>query len=798
MQYVPFGKHGFDVSRLGFGCMRLPTKQEGEQRVIDREAAIPLIRRGIDGGVTYVDTAYPYHNGESEIVVGLALKDGYRERVKLTTKLPIWAVNEEKDMNRLLDEQLKKLDVPYVDFYLLHAMGNDRLDQRDERKGRYRAMKKISALLLAILLVLGTLPGMADSSLTVGNPTPMRGEFFTELWGNATSDNDVRDLLHGYNLTYWDGYQRNFATDPSVVKSLEVSDDPATGDRSYVFTLMDDLLYSDGSRITAWDYAFSLLLQMSYEVSQIGGTPLHRDYIAGAEAYRADAEAYWTAVEADPEKAQQIEGGVITRLAGVRVLADDMLQITVVHNYLPFYYELGLMRLNPYPIGVIAPGVVVKDDGSGVYLANEDDTVREPAFNAELLNKTILDPETGYLSYPSVVSGPYCLTDWDGVTAKLAINSYYKGNASGVKPTIQQLIFTVADNDTMMDQLKNGEFGLLNKVLRVDSVLAGEELVKEGSFRSSAYPRTGLSFISFCCERPAMASQAVRQAIAWCIDRDALIEDYTGKFGQRVDGYYGVGQWMYGIIAGTVLPPVEPPKDKTDDAAVQAYLDAIAPYKKLSLKDLTAYTADTDQAAALLDADGWTLNEQGIREKEIDGEKVTLELTLIYPEGNDIYLSFEKNAVPYLKEAGIELTMKALPMGQLLSQYYKQDDREADMYYLASNFELLFDPSEHFQTADDGSHNWSYTNCADQQLYDLALAMRTTEPDDPLTYCQKWIAFQKEFNMQLPMLPIYSNTYFDFYFQDLQEYWITNETSWGIAIVGSYIEAPPETIAEEN
>ncbi len=129
MQYVPFGKHGFDVSRLGFGCMRLPTKMEGDNQVVDREAAIALIRRGIDGGITYVDTAYPYHGGESEIVVGQALKDGYRERVTLTTKLPIWAVNEEKDMNRLLDEQLKKLDVAYLDFYLLHAMNGERLDK---------------------------------------------------------------------------------------------------------------------------------------------------------------------------------------------------------------------------------------------------------------------------------------------------------------------------------------------------------------------------------------------------------------------------------------------------------------------------------------------------------------------------------------------------------------------------------------------------------------------------------------------------------------------------------------------
>ena len=129
MQYVPFGKHGFDVSRLGFGCMRLPTVKDGDRDVIDREKAIGMIRHGIDEGITYVDTAYPYHGGESETVVGLALKDGYREKVTLTTKLPVWAVNEEKDMNRLLDEQLKKLDVPYLDFYLLHAMGKDRIEK---------------------------------------------------------------------------------------------------------------------------------------------------------------------------------------------------------------------------------------------------------------------------------------------------------------------------------------------------------------------------------------------------------------------------------------------------------------------------------------------------------------------------------------------------------------------------------------------------------------------------------------------------------------------------------------------
>lgn len=134
----PFGKSATHVSRLGFGMMRLPTVtlQDGSQ-AIDREEAIRMLRHGIDGGISYVDTAYGYHGGESEIVTGLGLKDGYRERVLLTTKLPQWLVENYGDMDRLLDEQLKKLDVSYLDFYLLHALNGaafDRLKALEYRK----------------------------------------------------------------------------------------------------------------------------------------------------------------------------------------------------------------------------------------------------------------------------------------------------------------------------------------------------------------------------------------------------------------------------------------------------------------------------------------------------------------------------------------------------------------------------------------------------------------------------------------------------------------------------------------
>ncbi len=122
MQRVSFGKLGFDVSRLGFGCMRLPTVKKDDKNVIDTPEAIRMIRAAIDAGVDYVDTAYGYHNGESERLVALALKDGYREKVKLATKLPQWLVKEPADMDRLLNEQLQKLETDHVDFYLVHAL----------------------------------------------------------------------------------------------------------------------------------------------------------------------------------------------------------------------------------------------------------------------------------------------------------------------------------------------------------------------------------------------------------------------------------------------------------------------------------------------------------------------------------------------------------------------------------------------------------------------------------------------------------------------------------------------------
>lgn len=127
MKYRRFGKLDFEVSALGFGCMRLPMLRGDNGNPpkatdIDEPESIRMIRHAIDEGVNYVDTAYVYHGGRSEVVLGKALLDGYREKVKIATKLPLQHVKESKDLDRILNEQLEKLQTGHIDFYLLHGL----------------------------------------------------------------------------------------------------------------------------------------------------------------------------------------------------------------------------------------------------------------------------------------------------------------------------------------------------------------------------------------------------------------------------------------------------------------------------------------------------------------------------------------------------------------------------------------------------------------------------------------------------------------------------------------------------
>ncbi|MDR1697923.1 MAG: aldo/keto reductase [Erysipelotrichaceae bacterium] len=123
MEYRKFKKLNVRPSLLAFGCMRLPLNPNGK---IDEAQVAEMFDHAIQGGVTYFDTAYPYHQGESEVVVGKLLKKYPRDSFTITTKLPLWEMKGQDDILRIFEEQLTKLQVDYVDFYLLHAIDKAR------------------------------------------------------------------------------------------------------------------------------------------------------------------------------------------------------------------------------------------------------------------------------------------------------------------------------------------------------------------------------------------------------------------------------------------------------------------------------------------------------------------------------------------------------------------------------------------------------------------------------------------------------------------------------------------------
>lgn len=133
MERRTWEKLGIETSLLGFGCMRFPTNDEGK---IDEVRSEALIDQAITNGVTYIDTAYPYHDGESEPFLGKVLKKYDRHSFTLATKLPLWDIKTREEAETLFHAQLDRLQVDYVDFYLLHSLD----------KGKWKKVKELGIL----------------------------------------------------------------------------------------------------------------------------------------------------------------------------------------------------------------------------------------------------------------------------------------------------------------------------------------------------------------------------------------------------------------------------------------------------------------------------------------------------------------------------------------------------------------------------------------------------------------------------------------------------------------------------
>ena len=613
-------------------------------------------------------------------------------------------------------------------------------------------MKKILAWILVVVLLLGALPAAAEDEVTiydklvVATTTPFSGNFLSAVNGNNTSDQDIRHLIHGYGLVYWDS-----ATGSYQFNSQTVSGDPGVSEdgTSFIIPIASNLRFNDGTPITVRDYAFTLLLLGSQELKETTGERGNVSRILGGRDYME---------------------GKTDVLRGFRMLGDHQLMLNIDPEFLPYFYQLKALEITPLPISVIAPGCEVRDDGDGVYIDGD--------FSADLLEDTLLNPIDGYISHPYVSCGAYSFIDYGGSSVTLRINNYYIGDENGNKPMIPMLVYQSTNPDVALQYLASGRVDLVVRCARNAQIIAGLALVGSGDFNMSAYSRAGLSFISFCGEKGATADPAARQALMMCIDRQALVDEYVGAYGMVVDGYYGIGQWMFKMANGTLIP---------EEGAEEEWAD-------LTLESIPKYEFDPKAAAQLLEDNGWEMDRDGTLSKAIDGEIVSMNLKLIYPEGNGLGPMLEDMFVPYLREIGIELEIEAMPMPELLKRYYGQVERDCDMILLGTNFNDVFDPADEFD--ENGKNRLS--GITDPVLAELANEMRRTEPGNATEFCRRWLAYQVRLMETAGVIPLYSGAYLDFYISVLRHYEPGAKGTWALPVTEAYLSDFAEEETESS
>ena len=366
---------------------------------------------------------------------------------------------------------------------------------------------------------------------------------------------------------------------------------------------------------------------------------------------------------------------------------------------------------------------------------------------------------------PAVTSGAYKLVSFDkeNKVAEFAINTYFKGTKDGVKPTIEKITFKQVSNATMLSELENGTVDLINKVSSGNVIKAAED----NGVQMAGYARSGLAMLAFSCENKLTSSALLRQAIAYLVDRNALCEEFLQGYGQPVYSYYGLGQWM-------------------------------AAEGKDAIANLNKYEYSTQNAAYLLYEDGWTRDTtyekyslgNGIRAKVFDGDEnaTALELHFARPSDNQAADIVENQLTKACKAVGIELKVTEMSMSELLSYYYRQQDRsEYDLFFLATNFTSVFDPYYNYHTDDAYQGVYNRSGLKDEKLMQLAQDMRETASGDSAAYLAAWEAFITYWQEAMPAVPLYSNNYYDLYSEKLTGYEIASNWSWGQAIISAQI-----------
>ena len=583
----------------------------------------------------------------------------------------------------------------------------------------------------------GERPTEPTGQMVIGSITQVINEFYDTGFSTSETNYNMYDLIHGGYDTVVFSKEGEFQYNDTVVASHEETENE-DGTKTYTVTINDGLVWSDGTPITAKDYVFAVLLENSDEMAGVDGYPCNSGYtyVGYDEWLDGSADAF----------------------AGVHLVDDMTFSLTVKAEELPYHYDITYALVRPRPLHVIAPECDVEDTENGATITGD--------FTTELLQETINNVDTGYRYNPKVTCGPYLFDNFDEASqqATLKANPEFVGDYRGVKPSIETLVIKTVSSDTMMNELESGSVDLLYGCSGGDTINAGLDLVEEGKAADATYMRNGYGKIQFDCSVFPTDSQNVRQAIAYCLDRNEFARQYTGGYGSVVHSFYGLAQWEY-----------------------QDSVEWIN-------ENLNTYEMNVDAAKELLEADGWNLNADGTpysgtgtRYKDVDGELKPLVITWCNSEGNPVSELLATMLPETMAEAGMELQATTTDFATLQNGILHAGDTMYNMYNLATGFATANSPWYYFSSDEAWMGNYNTNWIADEELNDAVMPLKSIPYEDSEAWLEAWQNFIKVWNEKLPDVPLYSDEYYDFHSTRVQGWENTATWGWQNAVLDAWV-----------
>lgn len=598
--------------------------------------------------------------------------------------------------------------------------------------------------------------------LIVGTGTEPSGDLATPYWQNNASDNMINSLLAGYD-TYSLSRNAEIVLNETAVANVEVSD-AESGGRTYTYTINEGLTYSDGSPITAKDYVAGVLFFSSRQIVELGGKATAGQYFEGYRAFnRSENLAF----------------------SGVRLIDDMTFSVTLDAQYVPWFFETAYASVGPLKLSAWlgTEDITVVDDGEGARFALADEAAdaefiakletveveeEEPAEGEEPVEKPPVYVQawksedykeaidTARMDVNRPTSGPYKAKSYDAASKTMVIemNPEFKGNYEGQKPSIPTLIFKYASDKTATDQFKTGAIDLLTGQASGDEINAGLDLVEAEPDRYDyiTYPRSGYGKLQFIGDLYPTKDVEVRQAIAHLLDRNEFARAFTGGFGGVVNGPYGEGQWYY--------------------MKTKAELDNV----------LDSYPYSLEDAVALLESAGWTLDEngneyagEGLRHKKNPetGELMPLLIKWFSTEDNPVseqlVIALVEN--PDVAKAGMKVEQDSGNFTTLLNYLYRDGSEDEkfgvptyNMFNLGSGLPATYLPTLQYTTDPDEVEAGYNTNfLLDDELFEVSSTLGKVDPDNEEEFLSRYVKYITVWNKLLPDLPLYSNEYHDFF-----------------------------------